>query len=60
MNKKKSGPNTTVGATALGGAIGTIIIWVLSISGIIVPDTVAAAIATVCAAVFGWFVPKMD
>lgn len=60
MNTKKSGPNTTVGATALGGAIGTIIIWVLSISGIIVPDTVAAAIATVCAAVFGWFVPKMD
>lgn len=60
MNTKKSGPNTTVGATALGGAIGTIIIWVLSMSGIIVPDTVAAAIATVCAAVFGWFVPKMD
>ena len=61
MNKEpKSGPSTTVGATALGGAIATIVIWILTITGIVVPDTVAAAIATLCAAIFGWFVPKMD
>lgn len=60
MNDNKSGPRTTVGATALGGAIGTIIIWIITMFGIVVPDTVAAAIATICAAVFGWFVPKMD
>ena len=61
MNEnKKHGPTTTVGATALGGAMGTILVWILSLSGIIVPDTVAGAIATVCAALFGWFVPRMD
>jgi len=60
MKENKSGPTTTVGATALGGLIATITIWILMLVGIEVPDTVAAAIATLCAAVFGWFVPKMD
>jgi hypothetical protein len=57
---KKHGPSTTVGATAVGGSIGTILVWILTLTGLVVPDTVAAAIATLCAAVFGWFVPRMD
>jgi len=58
--KKRNGPRTTVGATAVGGAIGTILIWIITLTGVFVPDTVAAAIATLCAAVFGWFFPKLD
>jgi hypothetical protein len=51
------GPTTSVGATALGGALGTIAVWVISELGLTVPDTVGAAIATVFAIVLGWLVP---
>lgn len=51
------GPKTNVGATALGGSIGAIFVWILTLLGLQVPDTVGAAIATVFAVVLGWIVP---
>jgi hypothetical protein len=51
------GPDTTVGTAAIGGAVGVIIVWVLGMFGIVVPDTVAGAIATLSAVVFGWIAP---
>lgn len=57
MKERKSGPETTVGITAVGGALGILIVWILKVSGIEVPDTVAGAIATLSAAILGWFVP---
>jgi hypothetical protein len=51
------GPKTNVGATALGGSLGTILVWVLTLLGLHVPDTVGAAIATFFAVVLGWIVP---
>jgi len=50
-------PDTTVGTAAIGGAVGVIVVWVLSLCGIVVPDTVAGAIATLTAVVFGWLTP---
>lgn len=57
MNKRKTGPETTVGVTAVGGALGILIVWILKSVGVEVPDTVAGAIATLSAAILGWFVP---
>lgn len=51
------GPDTTVGTAAIGGAIGVIAIWILGMCGILVPDTVAAAISTLAAVIVGWIVP---
>lgn len=51
------GPDTTVGTAAIGGALGVIIVWILTLTGIEVPDTVGAAISTLCAVIFGWIVP---
>lgn len=51
------GPNTTVGTAAVGGAVGVIIVWILGLFGLVVPDTVAGAIATLSAVVFGWVSP---
>lgn len=52
------GPNTTVSVAAVGGAIGVIVVWVFSLFGIVVPDTVAAAIATLFAVIFGYIGPN--
>lgn len=51
------GPDTTVGTAAVGGAVGVIIVWILTMFGIVVPDTVAGAIATLSAVAFGWVSP---
>ena len=51
------GPNTTVRTAAIGGAMGVVIVWILTLFGIVVPDTVAGAIATLCAVLLGWVVP---
>jgi hypothetical protein len=51
------GPDTTVGTAAIGGAVGIIVVWVLGLFGILVPDTVAGAIATLSAVIFGWVAP---
>lgn len=59
MSKKKvASPKTTVGFTVLGGAVGTIVVWIMNLFGLLVPDNVAAAIATIFAALFGWFLPE--
>jgi|APGre2960657468_1045069.scaffolds.fasta_scaffold09213_8 hypothetical protein len=52
------GPKTNVGITALGGSLGAILVWVLTLVGLSVPDTVGAAIATACAIILGWVVPS--
>jgi hypothetical protein len=51
------GPNTTIRTAAIGGAMGVVIVWILTMFGIVVPDTVAGAIATLCAVSLGWIVP---
>ena len=53
MNVKK--PTRTVNATALGGALGIIVVWLISFI-VDVPGEVAAAISTVMATLTGWFV----
>lgn len=51
------GVKTNVKATALGGALGTIFVWILNSAGVSVPTDVAPAIATLFAVIVGWVVP---
>jgi hypothetical protein len=48
-----------VQAGALGGALGIILVWILSgPAGLDVPPEVGAAISTVTGAALGWLVPE--
>ncbi len=50
-------PEKKVTAATLAGAVATILVWILHLAGVDVPSEVAAAIATVLAAVAGYFAP---
>jgi hypothetical protein len=50
-------PEKKVTAATLAGAIATILIWVLHLTGVDMPSEVAAAITTVLAAVAGYLAP---
>jgi hypothetical protein len=50
-------PEKKVTAAALAGAVVTILVWVLHLTGIDIPAEVAAAITTVLAAVAGYLAP---
>jgi hypothetical protein len=50
-------PEKKVTAATLAGAIATILIWILQLTGVDVPAEVAAAIATLLAAVAGYLTP---
>lgn len=50
-------PEKKVTAATLAGAIATILVWILHLAGVDVPSEVAAAIATVLAAIAGYLAP---
>jgi hypothetical protein len=50
-------PEKKVTAATLAGAIVTILIWILHLTGVDIPSEVAAAITTVLAAVAGYMAP---
>jgi hypothetical protein len=50
-------PQRKVGAAGLAGAVGVILVWVLSLFGVEVPPGVAAAITAVLAFGAGYLVP---
>ncbi len=50
-------PEKKVTAATVAGAIATILVWILNLAGVNVPSEVAAAIATVLAAVAGYLAP---
>jgi hypothetical protein len=47
------------GAT-LGGAVGTLIVWGIQMTGTEVPAEVGAAIATICGAILTYFFPANE
>lgn len=49
-------PTRKVTATAIGGALATVIVWALSLAHVDVPAEVAAAMATLCAFAAGYIV----
>ena len=51
------GPNTSVAATGIGGAVATLIAYIAHLCGGVIPQTVSAAIATLCAIALGWLLP---
>ena len=53
------GPNKAI-ASGLGGAIVTIVVWAVTVTGhssVIVPPEVAAALTTLVSTALVWFVP---
>jgi len=50
-------PEKKVTAATLAGAVVTILVWVLHLTGVDIPSEVAAAITTVLAAVAGYMAP---
>ena len=50
-------PEKKVTAAALAGAVATILVWILHLTGIDIPPEVAAAITTILAAVAGYLAP---
>lgn len=50
-------PQRKVSSGALGGAVATVILWAISLTGIDVPAAVAAAIATVVVTAVAYLVP---
>lgn len=54
------GNKTTVGTTALGGALAAIIVWIIVANGIDVPGQIGAAIAVVCGSVLGFLKEAID
>jgi len=51
------GPNTTVGKAGIGGSVGIILVWILSLLGIVVPEAVDGAIVTLSVMIFSWIMP---
>jgi len=52
--------NRKIQAAVVGGALATIIVWIVSALWIDVPAEVAAAVATLFSGVLGWAVPEPD
>ncbi|MCW2864743.1 MAG: hypothetical protein JWP48_6451 [Actinoallomurus sp.] len=50
-------PEKKVTAATLAGAVVTILVWILHLTGVDIPSEVAAAITTVLAAVAGYMAP---
>jgi hypothetical protein len=50
-------PEKKVTAAALAGAVATILVWILHLTGVDIPPEVAAAITTILAAVAGYMAP---
>ena len=50
-------PEKKVTAAALAGAVATILVWILHLTGVDIPPEVAAAITTILAAAAGYLAP---
>ena len=50
-------PSRKVASGALGGAVATIVLWVIDTAGVDVPQAVAGAITTVVAIAIAYLVP---
>lgn len=50
-------PHPKVASGALGGAIASLAVWLIGLTGVDIPPTVAAAIATIVYAVVAYLVP---
>jgi putative flippase GtrA len=51
-------PTRKVASGALGGAVATIILWIIDVAGVDVPQAVAGAITTVVAIAIAYLVPS--
>jgi hypothetical protein len=51
-------PIRKVNAAGLSGAVTTLVLWLVELTGVTVPTVVAAAITTVVAAGVGYLVPS--
>jgi hypothetical protein len=47
-----------VKASALGGAIVLVAVWIVGLLGLNVPGEVAAALTTIVSTLLGWLVPE--
>lgn len=54
MEKRSIGPVT--GAASIGAALGVIIVWLGTLSGIDIPPGVEGAIVVILTALGGWFI----
>jgi putative flippase GtrA len=52
-------PTRKVASGALGGAVATIILWIIDTAGVDVPQAAAGAITTVVAIAIAYFVPSV-
>jgi hypothetical protein len=50
-------PQRKVSSGALGGAVATVILWAVGLTGVSIPSAVAAAIATVVVTAVAYLVP---
>jgi hypothetical protein len=50
-------PEKKVTAATLAGAITTVLVWILHLTGVDIPSEVSAALATILAAVAGYMAP---
>jgi len=53
-------PSRKVSVGALGGALGIVITWVITLFGVDVPAPVGAAISTLCGSAAAYIVPEKD
>lgn len=51
-------PLRKVSAAGLSGAVTTVVLWLVELSGVEVPAVVAAAVTTIVAASMGYYVPS--
>lgn len=56
--KSSLAPSRKVASGALGGAVATIILWIIDTAGVNVPQAVAGAITAVVAIVIAYWVPN--
>lgn len=48
---------STVVSVALGAPLGTVVVWLIGLSGVVVPAEVASAIGALLGALVGYFFP---
>ncbi len=51
-------PTKKIGAVALAGALTTIGVWAIGLSGLVIPADIAVAVSTFITFSLGWLVPE--
>lgn len=51
-------PTRKVASGALGGAVATLVLWIIDVTGVELPQAVAAAIATIVVFAVAYLVPS--